>query len=144
MPLSPGERKKEGILILVLKRHSVFKSQGKNAKHLEWRTFSAQSFEYNWDGLCSTWWCTAMGSCPQQPLPVSLCPTLAMFSPCALHPVYRWHKCLHSQALKNHLGGANIYQKWGYARAPPLLGRGSLSQCAGCSVSGRRPTSSHL
>lgn len=42
-----GEEQKEGVLLLVLKRHFVFKSREINVKHLESRIFSVQSFEYN-------------------------------------------------------------------------------------------------
>lgn len=41
------EGQMEGILLLVLKRHFVFKSREKNVKHLEIRALSAQSFKHN-------------------------------------------------------------------------------------------------
>lgn len=54
MPLSSGEGQKEGILLLVLKRHFVFKSREKNVKHLELRALSAQSFKHNFHQLHRT------------------------------------------------------------------------------------------
>lgn len=42
-----GEEQKERVLLLVLKRHFVFKSREKNVKHLESRILSVQSFEHN-------------------------------------------------------------------------------------------------
>lgn len=54
MSLSSGEGQKEGILLLVLKRHFVFKSREKNVKHLELRALSAQSFKHNFHWLHRT------------------------------------------------------------------------------------------
>lgn len=50
-----GEEQKERVLLLVLKRHFVFKSREKNVKHLESRALSDQSFEhkFHWfHGTC--------------------------------------------------------------------------------------------
>lgn len=149
MPLSPGERQKEGILLLVLKRHSVFKSQGKNAKHVEWRTLSAQSFEYNWDQLCSTYH-AHMDCGDAQPW------AAAHNSHCLFPCVQPWlcflrvhcTLCIDDTSVctarhwKVILGG-HICQKWGCARALPLC-QGSLVQCEGCLVSRTRFTSPHL
>ena len=54
MPLSSGEGQKEGILLLVLKRHFVFKSREKNVKHLELRALSAETFRHNFHWLHRT------------------------------------------------------------------------------------------
>lgn len=54
MPLSSGEGQEEGILLLVLKRHFVFRSREKNVKHLELRALSAQSFKHNFHRLHRT------------------------------------------------------------------------------------------
>lgn len=68
-----GEEQKERVLLLVLKRHFVFKSREKNVKHLESRILSVQSFEHNFHwfhrACCSvvavSWgdlWTQVMGS----------------------------------------------------------------------------------
>lgn len=53
--LSSGEGQEEGILLLVLKRHFVFRSREKNVKHLDLRVFSAQSFKHNFHHLHRTY-----------------------------------------------------------------------------------------
>lgn len=131
---SPGEGRKEGILLWVLKRHFVFKSREKNVKHLKWRALSAQSSECSSDELHSIHsarclcthklqQCTAVGS-SHRPFPfacpgcfISLC---IACSPCVVD------ECLHSHVLKNGPG-------WAMQHLPSLcFSAGVVGSVLGC------------
>lgn len=131
---SPGEGRKEGILLWVLKRHFVFKSREKNVKHLKWRALSAQSSECSSDELHSIHsacclcthklqQCTAVGS-SHRPFPfacpgccISLC---IACSPCVVD------ECLHSHVLKNGPG-------WATQHLPSLcFSAGVVGSVLGC------------